>query len=136
MEHTNYTIQLQGVEKCFTGLESPAVSSLTTTITGGSVTGLVGPDGAGKTTLIRMLAGLLKPDAGDIHILGMDPQKQSVDVRAILGYMPQKFGLYEDLTVLENLNLYADLKNVVGDERKKFITNCSPLPISLALHLA
>ncbi|QIG06753.1 ATP-binding cassette domain-containing protein [Proteus sp. ZN5] len=119
MEHTDYTIQLQGVEKCFTGLESPAVSSLTATITGGSVTGLVGPDGAGKTTLIRMLAGLLKPDAGDIHILGMDPQKQSVDVRAILGYMPQKFGLYEDLTVLENLNLYADLKNVVGDERKK-----------------
>lgn len=119
MEHTDYTIQLQSVEKCFAGLESPAVSSLTATITGGSVTGLVGPDGAGKTTLIRMLAGLLKPDAGDIHILGMDPQKQSVDVRAILGYMPQKFGLYEDLTVLENLNLYADLKNVVGDERKK-----------------
>ncbi|WP_109420137.1 ATP-binding cassette domain-containing protein [Proteus terrae] len=119
MEHTDYTIQLQGVEKCFTGLESPAVSLLTATITGGSVTGLVGPDGAGKTTLIRMLAGLLKPDSGDIHILGMDPQKQSVDVRAILGYMPQKFGLYEDLTVLENLNLYADLKNVVGDERKK-----------------
>ncbi|MBG2877058.1 ABC transporter ATP-binding protein [Proteus alimentorum] len=119
MEHTDYTIELQGVEKRFTGLESPAVSSLTATITGGSVTGLVGPDGAGKTTLIRMLAGLLKPDTGDIRILGMDPQKQSVDVRAILGYMPQKFGLYEDLTVLENLNLYADLKNVIGDEREK-----------------
>ncbi|MEQ4795031.1 ABC transporter ATP-binding protein, partial [Klebsiella variicola subsp. variicola] len=54
-----------------------------------------------------------------IRILGMDPQRQSVDVRAILGYMPQKFGLYEDLTVLENLNLYADLKNVIGEERKK-----------------
>lgn len=119
MEHTDYTIELQGVEKRFTGLESPAVSALTATITGGSVTGLVGPDGAGKTTLIRMLAGLLKPDAGDIRILGMDPQRQSVDVRAILGYMPQKFGLYEDLTVLENLNLYADLKNVIGEERKK-----------------
>ena len=61
--------------------EKPAVASLTATITGGSVTGLVGPDGAGKTTLIRMLAGLLKPDAGEIKILGMDPQKQSVDVR-------------------------------------------------------
>lgn len=119
MESSDYTIELHGVEKRFLGLENPAVSSLTATITGGSVTGLVGPDGAGKTTLIRMLAGLLKPDTGDIHILGMDPQKQSVDVRAILGYMPQKFGLYEDLTVLENLNLYADLKNVIGEERKK-----------------
>ena len=119
MDNTNYTINLSGVEKRFVGLEKPAVASLTATITGGSVTGLVGPDGAGKTTLIRMLAGLLKPDAGEIKILGMDPQKQSVDVRAILGYMPQKFGLYEDLTVLENLNLYADLKNVIGEERKR-----------------
>ncbi|MFN6882893.1 ABC transporter ATP-binding protein, partial [Proteus mirabilis] len=119
MDNTNYTINLSGVEKRFIGLEKPAVASLTATITGGSVTGLVGPDGAGKTTLIRMLAGLLKPDAGEIKILGMDPQKQSVDVRAILGYMPQKFGLYEDLTVLENLNLYADLKNVIGEERKR-----------------
>ncbi|MDC9748840.1 ATP-binding cassette domain-containing protein [Proteus mirabilis] len=119
MDNTNYTIDLSGVEKRFVGLEKPAVASLTATITGGSVTGLVGPDGAGKTTLIRMLAGLLKPDAGEIQILGMDPQKQSVDVRAILGYMPQKFGLYEDLTVLENLNLYADLKNVIGEERKR-----------------
>ncbi|EEG84018.1 hypothetical protein PROPEN_04790 [Proteus penneri ATCC 35198] len=76
MEHTDYTIELQGVEKRFIGMENPAVSSLTATITGGSVTGLVGPDGAGKTTLIRMLAGLLKPDAGDIRILGMDPQNR------------------------------------------------------------
>ncbi|HDH9217967.1 TPA: ATP-binding cassette domain-containing protein, partial [Escherichia coli] len=57
MEHADYTIELQGVEKHFAGLENPAVSSLKATITGGSVTGLVGPDGAGKTTLIRMLAG-------------------------------------------------------------------------------
>ncbi len=102
--------------------EKPAVASLTATITGGSVTGLVGPDGAGKTTLIRMLAGLLKPDAGEIKILGMDPQKQSVDVRAILGYMPQKFGLYEDLTVLENLNLYADLKMLSVKREKSLST--------------
>ena len=86
MDNTNYTINLSGVEKRFIGLEKPAVASLTATITGGSVTGLVGPDGAGKTTLIRMLAGLLKPDAGEIKILGMDPQKQSVDVRACLLY--------------------------------------------------
>lgn len=142
MTDTDYTITLEGVEKRFTGLDEPAVASLNATITGGSVTGLVGPDGAGKTTLIRMLAGLLKVDAGDIRVLGMNPQKQGVEVRAILGYMPQKFGLYEDLTVLENLNLYADLKNVVGEERKKVyeqllsFTSLTPFTSRLAGNLS
>ncbi|OHV51865.1 multidrug ABC transporter ATP-binding protein [Photorhabdus temperata] len=119
MNSSAYTIRLEKVEKTFPGLNNPAVSSLTAEIYGGSVTGLVGPDGAGKTTLIRMLAGLLKPDSGSIEIMGLDPIKQGVQVRFELGYMPQKFGLYEDLTVLENLNLYADLRGVLGDERKK-----------------
>ncbi|WP_350304543.1 ATP-binding cassette domain-containing protein [Photorhabdus viridis] len=119
MNSSVYTIKLEKVEKTFPGLNNPAVSSLTTEIYGGSVTGLVGPDGAGKTTLIRMLAGLLKPDSGSIEIMGLDPIKHGVQVRFELGYMPQKFGLYEDLTVLENLNLYADLRGVLGDERKK-----------------
>ncbi|MDR0219708.1 MAG: ATP-binding cassette domain-containing protein, partial [Enterobacteriaceae bacterium] len=115
---TAYTIKLSGVEKTFPGLATPAVSPLDAEILGGSVTGLVGPDGAGKTTLIRMLAGLLKPDRGNIAIMGLDPIKDSVEVRAELGYMPQKFGLYEDLTVQENLNLYADLRGIIGEERK------------------
>ncbi|MDB6373580.1 ATP-binding cassette domain-containing protein [Photorhabdus bodei] len=119
MSSSAYTIRLEKVEKTFPGLNNPAVSSLTAEIYGGSVTGLVGPDGAGKTTLIRMLAGLLKPDSGSIEIMGLDPIKDGVQVRFELGYMPQKFGLYEDLTVLENLNLYADLRGVLGDERKK-----------------
>ncbi|NHB86396.1 ATP-binding cassette domain-containing protein [Photorhabdus tasmaniensis] len=119
MNSSAYTIRLEKVEKTFPGLSNPAVSSLTAEIYGGSVTGLVGPDGAGKTTLIRMLAGLLKPDSGSIEIMGLDPIKHGVQVRFELGYMPQKFGLYEDLTVLENLNLYADLRGVLGDERKK-----------------
>lgn len=142
MTDTDYTITLESVEKRFIGLDEPAVASLNATITGGSVTGLVGPDGAGKTTLMRMLAGLLKVDAGDIRVLGMNPEKQSVDVRAILGYMPQKFGLYEDLTVLENLNLYADLKNVVGEERKKVyeqllsFTSLTPFTSRLAGNLS
>ncbi|MGV8002993.1 ATP-binding cassette domain-containing protein [Photorhabdus temperata subsp. temperata] len=119
MNSSAYTIRLEKVEKTFPGLNNPAVSSLTAEIYGGSVTGLVGPDGAGKTTLIRMLAGLLKPDSGSIEIMGLDPIKHGVQVRFELGYMPQKFGLYEDLTVLENLNLYADLRGVLGDERKK-----------------
>ncbi|SUC34890.1 Uncharacterized ABC transporter ATP-binding protein YbhF [Providencia rustigianii] len=115
----DYSIHLQGVEKTFLGLDSPAVESLTTVIHGGSVTGLVGPDGAGKTTLMRMLAGLLKPDSGNISIMGLDPIKDNIEVRANLGYMPQKFGLYEDLTVQENLDLYADLRGVIGEERQQ-----------------
>ncbi|CDM90806.1 ATP-binding cassette domain-containing protein [Xenorhabdus bovienii] len=118
MTSSAYTIILNGVEKTFPGLEIPAVSHLNAEIQGGSVTGLVGPDGAGKTTLIRMLAGLLKPDNGNIKIMGLDPIKDSVEVRSELGYMPQKFGLYEDLTVLENLNLYAELRGVLREERK------------------
>ncbi|CDH03747.1 ATP-binding cassette domain-containing protein [Xenorhabdus bovienii] len=118
MTSSAYTIILNGVEKTFPGLEVPAVSHLNAEIQGGSVTGLVGPDSAGKTTLIRMLAGLLKPDNGNIKIMGLDPIKDSVEVRSELGYMPQKFGLYEDLTVLENLNLYAELRGVLREERK------------------
>ncbi|MBD2810747.1 ABC transporter ATP-binding protein [Xenorhabdus sp. Vera] len=118
MTSSAYRIKLNGVEKTFPGLDTPAVSRLQAEIQGGSVTGLVGPDGAGKTTLIRMLAGLLKPDSGNIEIMGLDPIKNSVQVRSELGYMPQKFGLYEDLTVMENLTLYADLRGVMGEERK------------------
>lgn len=105
--------------KNISGFRLPAVESLTAEIYGGSVTGLVGPDGAGKTTLMRMLAGLLKPDSGTISLMGLDPIKDSVQVHANLGYMPQKFGLYEDLTVQENLDLYADLRGVLGEEREK-----------------
>jgi ABC-2 type transport system ATP-binding protein len=85
----------------------------------GYVTGLVGPDGAGKTTLMRMLAGLLKPDEGSASVIGLDPIKDDSALHAVLGYMPQKFGLYEDLTVMENLNLYADLRSVTGETRQK-----------------
>lgn len=119
MVTTSDKIILTEVEKRFTGLTSPALAKLTTEITGGSVTGLVGPDGAGKTTLLRMLAGLLKPDSGNITIMGLDPIWQGVEIRRHLGYMPQKFGLYEDLTVQENLDLYASLCGVMGESRQK-----------------
>ncbi|MDD5248129.1 MAG: ATP-binding cassette domain-containing protein [Rhodocyclaceae bacterium] len=78
----------------------------------GAVTGLIGPDGAGKTTFMRLAAGLLVPDAGSIHVLGLDSTHDALAVQAALGYMPQRFGLYEDLTVQENLDLYADLQGV------------------------
>lgn len=78
----------------------------------GVVTGLVGPDGAGKTTLMRILAGLVAPDSGEVTVLGMDATRQSLKVQASIGYMPQRFGLYEDLSVKENMDLYADLQGV------------------------
>ncbi|MRE57982.1 ATP-binding cassette domain-containing protein [Morganella morganii] len=115
---SDITISLSAVEKCFPGLDNPAVNRLTTTIRGGGVTGLAGPDGAGKTTLIRMLAGLLKPDSGEIRVAGFDPIEDSVALRAQLGYMPQKFGLYEDLSVMENLRLYAELRGLPHHEQQ------------------
>ncbi len=83
----------------------------------GVVTGLVGPDAAGKTTLMRLAAGLLVPDAGSLSVLGLDAATQSLQVQGTIGYMPQRFGLYEDLTVQENLDLYADLQGVPGSAR-------------------
>ncbi len=81
----------------------------------GRMTGLVGSDGAGKTTMMRILAGLIEPDSGDVAVLGRPALKAD---RAQIGYMPQRFGLYEDLTVRENLNLYADLRGLLGNERQ------------------
>lgn len=116
---SNDGIQLSGLVKRFAGMDKPAVARLDCGIASGYVTGLVGPDGAGKTTLMRMLAGLMKPDEGEARVLGFDPVQDDRALHAVLGYMPQKFGLYEDLTVMENLNLYADLRSVTGEARKQ-----------------
>ncbi|MGE6983522.1 ATP-binding cassette domain-containing protein [Kluyvera intermedia] len=116
---SEHQIQLHGLVKQFAGMKKPAVARLDCTIQSGYVTGLVGPDGAGKTTLMRMLAGLLKPDEGSATVLGLDPINDDSALHAVMGYMPQKFGLYEDLTVMENLNLYADLRSVTGETREK-----------------
>jgi ABC-2 type transport system ATP-binding protein len=105
--------------KRFGPQEAEALKSVTMQVSSGSITGLVGPDGAGKTTLIRIMAGLLQPSGGEVRVNGLDPLTQSGALRETIGYMPQKFGLYEDLSVLENLELYADLRNVVGKEREK-----------------
>jgi drug efflux transport system ATP-binding protein len=84
-----------------------------------SITGLVGPDGAGKTTLLRLTAGLLIPDAGRLHVLGLDARRESARLRGRVGYMPQRFGLYEDLSVAENLELYADLYGLPYAQRSR-----------------
>ncbi|MCT4716044.1 ATP-binding cassette domain-containing protein [Enterobacteriaceae bacterium H18W14] len=118
MNSSEGIIHLQGLMKSFPELKKPAVARLNCEIHAGEVTGLVGPDGAGKTTLMRMLAGLLKPTEGSADVIGLDPVKDDRALHAVLGYMPQKFGLYEDLTVMENLTLYADLRGVTGEERE------------------
>ncbi len=85
----------------------------------GTLTALVGPDGAGKTTFLRLAAGLMTADAGTLRVLDVDVTAHPQHVQERLGYMPQKFGLYEDLTVLENLTLYADLHALSADQRRQ-----------------
>ncbi|TWU35222.1 putative ABC transporter ATP-binding protein YbhF [Novipirellula aureliae] len=89
-----------------------ALDDVSLHIATGKITGLIGPDGAGKTTLMRLAAGLLKADSGTVDVLGLDATRQALQVQATVGYMPQRFGLYEDLTVQENLDLYSDLQGV------------------------
>ncbi|KUM02705.1 ABC transporter ATP-binding protein [Chromobacterium subtsugae] len=112
-------ILTQGLAKRFPGAERDALADVELSIPAGCVAGLVGPDGAGKTTLLRILAGLLAPSLGAARVAGLDPQADGERLRREVGYMPQKFGLYEDLTVRENLDLYADLRDVTGAEREK-----------------
>ncbi len=99
------------------GRRIAALQEVSFSIVPGTVTGLIGPDGAGKTTLMRLAAGLMLPDAGSLRVLGLDASRESLAVQAVLGYMPQRFGLYEDLTVQENLDLYASLQGVPRDLR-------------------
>ncbi len=110
---------LEGVSKGFAGLSRPALTALSGRIQAGMISGVVGPDGAGKTTLLRLMAGLLKPDAGGVRVFGRDPAEEAGPLRMQVGYMPQKFALYEDLTVLENLALHADLRAVTGADRER-----------------
>ena len=111
------TIELLDVSHRYAGAATAALADVSATIPAGCVTGLVGPDGAGKTTLMRLMAGLLHAGSGKLVVGGLDPVAAGDELRSMLGYMPQKFGLYEDLTVDENLALYADLRGVVGAER-------------------
>ena len=110
---------IEALSKQFEGASKPALDAIAAEIHPGRITGLVGPDGAGKTTLMRLMAGLLIPSAGRVVYGGRDAAGDTQDLHALLGYMPQRFGLYEDLTVIENLRLYADLRNIHGPERAR-----------------
>jgi len=95
-----------------------AVREISFAVAPGEIFGLVGPDGAGKTTILRILAGVLRPDAGTIALDGIDVRVEPERAKLHLSYMPQRFGLYEDMTVAENIFFYATLFAVPGKERR------------------
>lgn len=114
------TLSCEGLTKEFRygpKMRIKALDDVSLRVPSGAVTGLIGPDGAGKTTLIRIATGLFAPEAGSMHVLGIDVAANPAAVQSRVGYMPQRFGLYEDLTVEENLNLYADLHGTAHEDR-------------------
>jgi ABC-2 type transport system ATP-binding protein len=113
--------ELAHVRKCFrreTGESVLALDDISFSLRQGCLAALVGPDGAGKTTLIRLLTGLMKADGGTVRVLGIDAAKDPQAIQSRISYMPQQFGLYEDLTVRENLDLYSDMHGVSADNRR------------------
>jgi len=113
-------LSLAGVTRSFrvNGRRNIALDGIDLRIPAARVTGLIGPDGAGKTTLMRLAAGLLRPDSGAIQALGIDVVADPLAAQSALGYMPQRFGLYEDLSVQENLDFYADLQGLPETQRR------------------
>ena len=109
-------VEVSNLYKTFKDADVPALCNISLSLKKGELTSLVGPDGAGKTTFLRMLSGLLIPNSGRVLIDGFSPLQNMNEVKSIIGYMPQKFGLYEDLSVIENLNLYVALND--GDKAK------------------
>jgi ABC-2 type transport system ATP-binding protein len=108
-------IETRGLTKRFG--ELTAVDHLDLTVAEGEIFGLVGPDGAGKTTTLRMLCGLMDPSEGSALVAGHDTARESQAVKDQIGYMAQRFGLYQDLTVEENMIFYADLFDITGQTR-------------------
>lgn len=112
-------VVLSQISKIYKGETNVALHPFSLTFKTGQITGLIGPDGAGKTTLMQLLSGLLLPTEGSISIYGFDTLNHSSEIHNFLGYMPQRFALYEELTVQENLTLYAKLKNVPQDKMRE-----------------
>ncbi|MFH1144003.1 MAG: ABC transporter ATP-binding protein [Candidatus Eisenbacteria bacterium] len=108
---------LEGVRKRYD--ETVALKGISLRVAPGEIHGLIGPDGAGKTTLMRIVCGLLLPDEGSVRVLGFDGLRDARRIKEELGYMPQRFSLYPDLTVGENLRFFADLYQVSGAERTR-----------------
>ncbi|MCH2070705.1 ATP-binding cassette domain-containing protein [Acinetobacter pittii] len=124
MTDNNVVVQAHNLSMAFKAenkksAEIKAINDLNMQIKKGELTALVGPDGSGKTTLLRLIAGLYKATSGSLNVLGIDVSKNPQAVQDRISYMPQRFGLYEDLSVQENLDLYADLHGVSKDVREQ-----------------
>jgi len=115
----NYLVEANDLFKYFG--ETHAVDGVSIQIKAGEIYGLVGSDGAGKTTTIRLLCGALRLDSGDITVAGYDVQKRTEEARSQLGYLSQRFSLYEDLTVLENIRFFAEMR---GMRRNEWYPRC------------
>jgi len=107
-------VEAQGLRKTFGG--TTAVDGIDLTVSAGEIYGLVGSDGAGKTTTLRLLVGALKPEAGEISVCGYDVRRQGEGARSQVGYLSQRFSLYEDLTVLENIRFFAEVRGLTQQE--------------------
>ncbi|MDD2903032.1 MAG: ABC transporter ATP-binding protein [Syntrophales bacterium] len=133
-------IRVEGLSKRFGSLV--AVDDLSLTVAPGESFALVGPDGAGKTTTIRLLCGIMDPDGGRAEVLGFDTVKEAEPLKEQIGYMPQRFGLYDDLTVAENISFYADIYRVPRSERQARVpellafSNLAPFQDRLATNLS
>ncbi len=112
-----YAIEIKNFSKSYGSIE--AVRNISLDIARGELFGLIGPDGAGKTSLLRTICTLLIPDQGCIKINGLDVIKNVTEIRAMLGYMPQRFSLYQDLTVEQNLKFFAELFQVSVEDQQK-----------------
>ena len=122
--------------------ERVAVDRFSLAVSRGEAFALVGPDGAGKTTVMRLLVGIMDPDEGRAEVLGFDTVKEAEELKENIGYMPQRFGLYDDLTVAENIAFYADLYRVPKGERQERVpellkfSNLAPFQERLAAKLS
>ena len=138
--------EIDGLTHVFAGARGApprtALDGLTATIRAGEITGVVGPDGAGKTTLLRLLAGLLRPTGGRAIVMGHHMTTDARAAHGAIGYMPQRFGLYEDLSVAENLSLFADLHGLAAALRAERVarllrfTGLAPFTARLAGQLS
>ena len=119
----NGVVEARGVARAFFDKDRrctiQALRGVDVQVASGAVTALVGADGAGKTTLLRIVCGLLRADTGTVHVLGREVNAAAQEIQSRIGYMPQRFGLYEDLSVQENLDLYADLHGISQSLRRE-----------------
>lgn len=116
-------IKVSNLDKTFAGSKNKALDNINFAVNAGDFFSIIGPDAAGKTTLLRIMASILSYENGSVEILGKKIPSEIAKIQHEIGYMPQKFGLYEDLSIQENLELNCDLRGVFGHQRQERVKN-------------